>query len=194
MIRTNQKQEVCTIPNAISLAGAAMTWHGAERIDTPSGTAEVIVGRSLDTIDGPIARATGQASDVGAFIDATSDKIVTAKLLHEMWRKDVVPKPIIASIIGINAVNAAATIDSVGANGDTSIRPVKSGKFALALETGALFAHAIGKNLEESGKDRGTATARSIGNFAFIAALPLAAHASYSYIKQARDARRQSDK
>ena len=82
-------KDVFTIPNLISVTGAALAMHGSEKIDTPEGLAECAVGRLADVLDGKVARMTGQTSNTGATLDATTDKIVMAKILYEMNKKRV---------------------------------------------------------------------------------------------------------
>ena len=74
-------KDVFTIPNLISVTGAALAMHGSEKIDTPEGLAECVVGRLADVLDGKVARMTGQTSNFGAALDAITDKIVMAKIL-----------------------------------------------------------------------------------------------------------------
>ena len=59
-------KDVFTIPNFISMIGAALVMHGSEKIDTPEGLAECAVGRLADVLDGKVARMTGQTSNFGA--------------------------------------------------------------------------------------------------------------------------------
>ena len=82
-------KDVFTIPNLISVTGAALAMHGSEKIDTPEGLAECVVGRLADVLDGKVARMTGQTSNFGAALDAITDKIVMAKILYEMDKKKV---------------------------------------------------------------------------------------------------------
>lgn len=75
-------KDIFTIPNLISVTGAALAIHGSEKIDTAEGLAECAVGRLADVLDGKVARMTGQTSNFGAALDATTDKIVMAKILY----------------------------------------------------------------------------------------------------------------
>ena len=54
-----------TVPNLVSVAGLLLTVHGARRLHTPAGIAEVTVGRLLDLADGYLARALDQSSQSG---------------------------------------------------------------------------------------------------------------------------------
>lgn len=179
-------KDIFTIPNAMSLAGGKLTWNGAENLESVSGLVQVIIGRSIDVADGAVARATGQTSNVGAAVDAVTDKLVTGKLLYEMLKKGAAPKSVIGTIAVLNTTNAIATgIAKLRGKHKGETRPTKSGKLAMAGETLALFAYAGAYTAEQNGKPRLAKTLHKIGHTAFIASLPLAAHASCTYIKRA---------
>ncbi|MCD1275887.1 MAG: CDP-alcohol phosphatidyltransferase family protein [Candidatus Nanogingivalaceae bacterium] len=179
------RTDILTISNVMSLAGAVLAWRGAKRINTTAGVAQVVAGRLIDTLDGTVARQTGQTSNFGAIVDAGLDKTTTAKLLYEMWRQDIAPKEVLGLIAAFNTVNAIASTKSAIDIADETVRPDISGKLALAFETGSLFAHAISARLEASGKSNQANLARNIGNLSFVAALPLAVKSTSSYIKRA---------
>ena len=179
-------KDIVTIPNAMSLAGGKLTWDGAENLEEVSGLIQVIIGRSIDVADGAVARATGQTSNVGAAVDAITDKVVTLKLLYEMLKKGAAPKSVIGTIAVLNTINAAATgIANYRSKHKGETRPTTSGKLGMASEMLALFAYAGAHTAEQNGKPRLAKTLRTVGRTAFIGSLPLAAHASYIYIKRA---------
>ena len=65
-------------PNALTLIGFAITAVGAVLVGTQAwviGGLVVFVGGVFDMFDGTLARATGQASKFGAFMDSTFDKL-----------------------------------------------------------------------------------------------------------------------
>ena len=175
-------KDIFTIPNAMSLTGGKLTWNGAESLENVSGLAQVITGRTLDVADGAVARATGQTSDIGAAVDAITDKVVTLKLLYEMLKKGAAPKSVIGTIAVLNTTNAIATgIAKLRGKHKGETRPTKSGKLAMAGETLALFAYAGAYTAEHNDKSELAETLRKVGRTAFIASLPLAAHASRTY-------------
>lgn len=179
-------RDALTIPNAMSLAGGKLTWDGAENLEEVSGLVRVIIGRTLDVADGAVARATGQTSNVGAAVDAITDKVVMLKLLYEMLKKGAAPKSVIGTIAVLNTINAAATgIANYRSKHKGETRPTTSGKLGMAGEMLALFAYAGAHTAEQNGELKLAKTLRKIGHTAFIGSLPLAAHASYTYIKRA---------
>ena len=180
-------KDVFTIPNLISVTGAALAMHGSEKIDTPEGLAECAVGRLADVLDGKVARMTGQTSNTGATLDATTDKIVMAKILYEMNKKELVPKYVLGTVAILNSMNAAATgIANLRSDEKAETRPTKSGKVGLAMETAALVAYAAAELADKrTDSPKPAEILRKLGAGAFAASLPFAVHATHTYIKRA---------
>ena len=179
-------KDVFTIPNLISVTGAALAMHGSEKIDTPEGLAECVVGRLADVLDGKVARMTGQTSNFGAALDAITDKIVMAKILYEMDKKKLAPKKVIDIVAVLNLINALATgIANLRSDEKTETRPTKSGKLAMAGETITLISYIAAHIAEQDKNPKLAEILRKLGAGAFAASLPFAAHATCTYIKRA---------
>ena len=180
-------KDVFTIPNLISVTGAALAIHGSEKIDTAEGLAECAVGRLADVLDGKVARMTGQTSNFGATLDATTDKIVMAKILYEMNKKGLAPKYVLGTVALLNSINAVATgIANLRSDEKAETRPTKSGKVGLAMETAALVAYAAAELADKrTDSPKPAKLLRKLGAGAFAASLPFAAHATCTYIKRA---------
>ena len=180
-------KDVFTIPNLISVTGAALAIHGSEKIDTAEGLAECAVGRLADVLDGKVARMTGQTSNFGAALDATTDKIVMAKILYEMNKKGLAPKYVLGTVALLNSINAMATgIANLRSDEKAETRPTKSGKVGLAMETAALVAYAATELADKrTDNPKPAKLLRKLGAGAFAASLPFAAHATCTYIKRA---------
>ena len=180
-------KDIFTIPNLISVTGAALAIHGSEKIDTAEGLAECAVGRLADVLDGKVARMTGQTSNFGAALDATTDKIVMAKILYEMNKKELAPKKVLGIIATLNSINALATgIANLRSDKEGETRPTKSGKVGLAMETAALVAYAAAELADKrTDNPKPAKLLRKLGAGAFAASLPFAAHATCTYIKRA---------
>lgn len=180
-------KDIFTVPNLISVAGAALAIHGSEKIDTAEGLAECAVGRLADVLDGKVARMTGQTSNTGAALDATTDKIVMAKILYEMNKKELAPKYVLGTVALLNSINAVATgIANLRSKEKAETRPTKSGKVGLAMETAALVAYAAAELADKrTDNPKPAKLLRKLGAGAFAASLPFAAHATYTYIKRA---------
>ena len=180
-------KDVFTIPNAITLTGGILAWRGAEELNNPCGLSKAALGRLLDIIDGPVSRLTGQTSDAGAALDAITDKTVMAKILYEMNKKGLAPKRVLGIVALLNSINAAATgIANLRSDEKAETRPTKSGKVGLAMETAALVAYAAAELVDkQTDNPKPAKLLRKLGAVAFATSLPLAAHATCTYIKRA---------
>ena len=189
-------KDVFTIPNLISMTGATLAIHGSEKIDTAEGLAECAVGRSADVLDGKIARMTGQTSNFGAALDATTDKIVMAKILYEMNKKGLAPKYILGTVALLNSINALSTgIANLRSDEKAETRPTKSGKVGLAMETAALVAYAAAELVDKrTGSPKPAEILRKLGAGAFAASLLPAAHATCTYIERAINGNAEKEK
>ena len=179
-------KDVFTIPNAITLTGGILAWRGAEELNNPCGLSKAALGRLLDIIDGPVSRLTGQTSDVGAALDAITDKIVMAKILHKLHEEEIVPEEFLVSIATSNLANAIATvIANLRSEEKAETRPTKSGKLAMAGETVTLISYIAAHIAEQDKNPKLAKLLRKLGAGAFAASLPFAAHATCTYIKRA---------
>ena len=179
-------KDIFTVPNLISVTGAALAIHGSKEIYTAKGLAECAVGRLADVLDGKVARMTGQTSNTGAALDATTDKIVMAKILYEMNKKELTPKYVLGTVALLNSINALSTgIANLRSDEKAETRPTKSGKLAMAGETVTLISYIAAHIAEQDKNPKLAEILRKLGAGAFAASLPFAAHATYTYIKRA---------
>jgi len=180
-------RDIFTVPNLISVTGATLAIRGSKKIDTVEGLTKCAVGRLADVLDGKVARMTGQTSNFGAALDATTDKIVMAKILYEMNKKELAPKRILGTVAVLNSINAIATgIANLRNDEKAETRPTKSGKVGLAMETAALVAYAAAELVDKrTDNPKPAKLLRKLGAGAFAASLPFAVHATHTYIKRA---------
>lgn len=179
-------KDVFTVPNLISVTGAALVMHGSKEINTAKGLAECAVGRSADVLDGIVARTTGQTSNFGAALDAITDKIVMAKVIYEMHKKGSAPEKVLNTVAVLNLINAIATgIANLRSDEKAETRPTKSGKLAMAGETVTLISYIAAHIAEQDKNPKLAKLLRKLGAGAFAASLPFAAHATCTYIKRA---------
>lgn len=75
------KKEVLNIPNAMSATGFGMVAAGSAIENDSKALALTAAGRSLDLIDGAVARKLNQESDFGAGVDAILDKLGMAAMV-----------------------------------------------------------------------------------------------------------------
>ena len=168
------------------MIGAALVIHGSKKIDTAEGLTECAVGRLADVLDGKVARMTGQTSNFGAALDATTDKIVMAKILYEMYKKGLAPKHVLGIVALLNSINAGVTgITNLRSDKKAETRPTKSGKLAMAGETVTLISYIAAHVAEQDKNPKLAKLLRKLGAGAFAASLPLAVHATRIYIERA---------
>jgi phosphatidylglycerophosphate synthase len=177
--------EIFTLPNAVTTAGIVCIADGARQIDTVSGVIKIIVGKLTDLADGAIARCTGQTSDLGAAYDAAADKLGMVMIGTAAWQKGSAPKPALAAIALQEAANGVATLVAQHRYPDTTQRPTKTGKYAMAIKSVGLFGYIAGAALEKS-HPRASQTARELGFVATVFGLGLGVHATATYINRAR--------
>ena len=99
------RPRLTTLPNMLGVARIAATpvvvallllpFPGAGLI----GFAVFTIAASTDYLDGRIARARGQVSPLGIFLDLTADKVLAAGVLIAMVEVDLLPTWIVATLL-----------------------------------------------------------------------------------------------
>jgi CDP-diacylglycerol--glycerol-3-phosphate 3-phosphatidyltransferase len=97
-------------PNALTLIGFAITTVGAILVGVQLwviGGIVVFVGGVFDMFDGTLARATGQASKFGAFMDSTFDKageiLVFLGCIYALANSNVGSVPVLVAAAALGA-------------------------------------------------------------------------------------------
>lgn len=179
------KTDIFTVPNAMSLAGGALTCWGAKRANNPVGLAAVATGRLIDVADGAAARKLDQSSNFGALTDATMDKIATATYLWDLHRQGIVPPSVVRAFTGINIANSALTAVAMLQQPGEPQRPTRSGKWGLALQTAALLSFHTEHLLKERHPGAAQIAGR-LGRAATLCAIPLSLSATRAYYRRLR--------
>lgn len=135
------RNEIMTVPNAISAAGFSMVVAGSIAKGPRRSTALIGAGRALDLVDGTVARKLGQESDFGADVDATLDKLGIGVITVSAAAKGQFPLPAAAAIAAHNTLNSAASIAHEIRHPDESVRPTKLGKVGLFLENAGMISY-----------------------------------------------------
>lgn len=185
MLPIPKKEEILTVPNIMTVVGGYLAWQGAEKAGTLPGLVQTGFARSIDTLDGVIARATGAETDFGAILDVTTDKIATSKYLFELYNQNLAPKIVIGSIAVRSAINAAATTIAAKRSPEQKLRPTASGKLGIAAETLSLLAFNAEYVARQADRPKLAKALRGLGWTAFAIAAPLALHASATYVNRA---------
>ncbi|MBA2471501.1 MAG: hypothetical protein DLM61_04285 [Pseudonocardiales bacterium] len=180
-------RDVATVPNLVSAAGLLLTVHGARRLHTPAGIAEVAVGRLLDLVDGYLARALDQSSQFGAGLDAIFDKAGVTAVGLQLWRRCAPSRPALLAIAGQNAVNLVSTVITGVYDRGPLLEPAAEGKRAMAAQNAAMAAYAVSGLF--AGSSRRTRHALLwAGHGAAIIGIGYGLPASGQYVRRARHA------
>lgn len=163
------------MPNAISVAGLGLVVGGAKKFDTATkendkagqviGALMILGGRICDLADGPAARFFGQESDFGAEVDAVCDKAAMGVITTLLAKHNIMPKPVLATIVTKNAINAGATVYH-GLTNDEAFRTPKSGKLSMAADNVTVAAYFLKALTPEGSKLEHYAHVVEIGSFA----------------------------
>lgn len=173
------KHDVLTPANAVTLGGLIITGFGAARLNTLAGFIVVIFGKLLDVLDGPIARRT-HASDLGAALDATADKITGLIILISALYFDLAPTWLIVFLFSQHI-----TVSALGIYASARGRVLKVsrlGKNNMFLHLLTLFV-LIGSNFAHGGLSQAIG---GLGLILAIASIITGLATTYSYLKTAK--------
>ncbi len=140
-----------TPANAVTVAGFALVVSGL--VDLSRGNrrraiTKIAAGRSLDLIDGTVAKATGTMSPVGEALDAGLDKLAMAATLAVLHKSEDMPKRIQRLFAARDLGMAALT--GIGKLRQVHPHPNEAGKTATFHEWMAGGSMLIAAELEAS--------------------------------------------
>lgn len=124
--------DVLTPANGITALGLFLVLAGSFYLYKPAGLALVIVGRALDLVDGPVARAT-KRTRFSVIFDPLADKIALAAIIAAVFAYGLVPWPVALYVLLYNvaiSVLAFRTYDYKGKIGATI-----AGKLTMFFQT-----------------------------------------------------------
>ncbi len=135
------REDLLTPANALSITGLLLVVIGSVYLRSFLGIVLVTIGRTLDLLDGPVARAT-HTSRFGAALDASADKLAIAAMLVGAWAYNIAPSWLLLLIFLENAFVAALTLHAEKAG----FKPASSiaGKRAVFLQNAAIIFYALG--------------------------------------------------
>lgn len=182
-----------TLPNMLGLARIVATpvvmalllllpFAGAGLI----GFAVFTVAAMTDYFDGRIARARGQVTPLGVFLDLTADKVLAAGVLIAMVQVDLLPSWIVATLLIRELVVAGIRQLAASANVVIPARGLGKWKaFATNLAIGALL---LAFDAQSGGPLTGlnfTVEFQLIGGWLALLAALLAVASAWDYLKGA---------
>lgn len=184
--------DIVTLPNGVTVAGAMLSLYGIKHADSLKGMAALVAGELSDKVDGSLARALNQQSKLGIKLDPIRDKIVGAAALLKLSQEDPTSKAMVATIAGLESTKAIATAVAEYKHNQLPeesepLRPTQAGRISSALVATTTTLLIIGSSAESLGYQKTAKTLKGLGKLGFAAYLPAAAVAAGQYVKRARD-------
>ena len=184
--------DIVTLPNGVTIAGAMLSLYGINHADSLKGMAALVAGELSDKVDGSLARALNQQSKLGIKLDPIRDKIVGAAALLKLSQEDPTSKAMVATIAGLESTKAIATAVAEYKHKQLPderepLRPTQAGRVSSALLAATTTLLIIGKSAESLGHQKAAKTLKGLGKLSFAGYLPMAAVAAGQYVKRARD-------
>jgi phosphatidylglycerophosphate synthase len=162
----------------VTLSGLLIVLMGVFMLQYWYGVLLVLIGRSFDLLDGPIARATHHVTPTSIIVDPVADKIALAAMLISASYHDLAPTSVVLYILIVNVIVALLSVVSERkgvARG--ALLPGKLGLFfqSISLITFTLIPHVSNH-----------AVLHSIAVGSIVLSLPCAAIAIWQYSRQLR--------
>jgi len=184
--------DIVTLPNGVTVAGAMLSLYGIKHADSLKGMAALVAGELSDKVDGSLARALNQQSKLGIKLDPIRDKIVGAAALLKLSQEDPTSKAMVATIAGLESTKAIATAVAEYKHNQLPeesepLRPTQAGRISSALVATTTTLLIIGSSAESLGYQKTAKTLKGLGKLGFAAYIPVAAVAAGQYVKRARD-------
>jgi len=184
--------DIVTLPNGVTVAGAMLSLYGIKHADSLKGMAALVAGELSDKVDGSLARALNQQSKLGIKLDPIRDKIVGAAALLKLSQEDPTSKAMVATIAGLESTKAIATAVAEYKHNQLPeesepLRPTQAGRISSALVATTTTLLIIGSSAESLGYQKTAKTLKGLGKLGFVAYIPVAAVAAGQYVKRARD-------
>lgn len=175
-----------TVPNLISLIGSMLVVIGSLQLTTWFGLGLVVIGRLADLLDGFVARRLHQVSNVGIILDLTLDKLAGLAIIVALWINSMAPKAALWAIFVQNSLNVVASYLVHRAHPGVVHTPLRSGKYAMALQNVAMLAYALGYLVSQTQPSAGQVI-YYIGHGAVILGVGVfGARATFGYFRRIR--------
>lgn len=129
-------RDIFTLANVITVAGLVLTLVGAFKLNTFHGLSLAVVGRTLDMVDGPVARRT-RTSHFGALLDAGSDKVSMLAILVATYYFQLAPVLFLSFVFVYHVSILYMSLD--GERHGVAAKPTRLGKYTMFLHLCALL-------------------------------------------------------
>ncbi len=192
MTEQGPSARLTTLPNLLGLARIVATPVVMAMLLLPFAGAGLIgfvvftLAALTDYFDGRIARARGQVTPLGVFMDLTADKVLAAGVLIAMVQVDLLPSWIVATLLIRELVVAGVRQLAASANVVIAARGLGKWKaFATNLAIGALLLAFDGIKEGPVAQLNFTPELQLIGTSLALVAALLAVASAWDYLKGA---------
>ena len=188
----SQRSSLTTLPNLLGLARIAATPIVIVLLLLPFPGAGLIAfvvyvaAATTDFFDGRIARARGQVSALGVFLDLTADKVLVAGVLIAMVDVNLLPTSIVATLLIRELV--VQGVRQVAAEASVVIAARRLGKwkaFATNVAIGVLLLAFDARTGGPVGEVLGAAPIQAVGLWVAVLATVLAVISGIAYLRGA---------
>lgn len=173
------KDDVVTPANGITLLGLILVIIGCFYLNELSGLFLVALGRFMDLLDGPVARATG-VTRFSIVFDPFTDKIAIAAILFSSLWFGLVPWPVVLFIIFQNLLTIVLALRKY--KNKNKIGATILGKLNMFFQTTTVLLFIL-SSLTPTGL---SALLIVLAYANFIACLPLGLMSAITYTSSAR--------
>ena len=189
-MRSARAARITTLPNLLGLARIALTPVVMALILLPFAggglLAAVIfaVAAITDVLDGRIARARGEVTSLGVFMDLTADKVLVAGVTIAMVEVGLLPTWIVATILGRELV--VGGIRQLAASESVVIAARALGKAKTLATLLGIFVLLLARDAHTGGPLAGTGSAGGLaaaGFWLMVAATALAIVSGIDYLR-----------
>ena len=192
MTTPRPRPRLTTLPNLLGLARIAATPVVVLLLLLPFPGAGLtafvvfVVAAMTDYFDGRIARARGQVSPLGIFLDLTADKVLVAGVLIAMVEVGLLPTWIEATLLIRELVVQGVRQLAASANVVISARGLGKWKaFGTNVAVGVLLLAFDAQTGGPVGRVLGAATVQAIGFWLAVLAAALAVVSAVAYLRGA---------
>ena len=189
-MKSARAARITTLPNLLGLARIALTpvVMALILLPFPGGglLAAVVfaVAALTDVLDGRIARARGEVTSLGVFMDLTADKVLVAGVTIAMVEVGLLPTWIVATILGRELV--VGGIRQLAASESVVIAARALGKAKTLATLLGVFVLLLARDAKTGGPLSGTGAAGGLAGAGFwlmVAATALAIVSGIDYLR-----------
>lgn len=189
-MRSARAARITTLPNLLGLSRIALTPVVMALILLPFPGGGVLaavifaVAAITDVLDGRIARARGEVTSLGVFMDLTADKVLVAGVMIAMVEVGMLPTWIAASILGRELV--VGGIRQLAASESVVIAARALGKAKTLATLLGIFILLLARDAQTGGPLSGSGAAGALttaGFWLMVAATALAIVSAIDYLR-----------